>query len=769
MIKQKEMECRGMKLSKRILAALLSVCMLASSGGMQAEAYDKMSSDSEKVESRTEQELLEDRVEESLQDGRTGVRVPESRTEQETERTAEQNQTQEWETGVLNFIMQESEQIQVPGVQNVAASLGAEGEVVTQAWLQYKNTVTGQEFTTEAAGIAENMVRFSMEYNREEQKGLYELTGITWKTDRKSCRVLMSETDMRIVYGVNQAVETEPDEVLLNQELLEQVEANVVTLDENGRASSGNTMERVLDNAQAGSGLSLHSMTRGAKKMVIVLDPGHDSTHSGAGYNGLKEENLVLKIAQYCKTELQKYNGVSVYMTRETVSCANGGKSVDAATCNARRVEFAAGKKANVYVSFHLNASASSSANGIGVYYPNSNYRPAIGTEGKGLATEIYRKLAALGLATWAGGILIRNSQDNSRYPDGSLADYLAIIRRSKLAGFPAVLIEHAFISNTGDVNKFLNSDAKLKKLGVADAQGIAAYYGLSLKSDGGDDSGDEEREGEIPEISYVQSRNSSKLRVRWEDIPEADFYRVYRSTSENGSYSEIARVTGTSYDNSNLKAGKKYYYKLCAVYADETESELSEPVSGKTLAQPTLTKVISKTNEQINLTWTSVKDAKKYEIYRSESEEEGYEKIATLKAGQTTYMDREVEAHQTYLYKVRVRGGEQNGFSSFSNIYSGWAVKKTKVLSVTAKGKGALRITWKRNPKAYAYRIQRSTSQNRGYKTVATVKSKNTTSYTDRNLKSGQRYYYKIQVLNRVNRKTGYSGYCKPVAGTAK
>ena len=256
---------------------------------------------------------------------------------------------------------------------------------------------------------------------------------------------------------------------------------------------------------------------------------------------------------------------------------------------------------------------------------------------------------------------------------------------------------------------------------------------------------------------------------MRWEDIPEADFYRVYRSTSENGSYSEIAQVTGTSYDNSSLKAGKKYYYKLCAVYADETESELSEPVSGKTLAQPTLTKVISKTNEQINLTWTSVKDAKKYEIYRSESEEDGYEKIATLKAGQTTYMDREVEAHQTYLYKVRVRGGEQNGFSSFSNIYSGWAVKKTKVLSVTAKGKGALRITWKRNPKAYAYRIQRSTSQNRGYKTVATVKSKNTTSYTDRNLKSGQRYYYKIQVLNRVNRKTGYSGYCKPVAGTAK
>lgn len=761
-----------MKLSKRILAAFLSVCMIASSGSMQAEANDKMWSDSGQIESRTEEKLPANKMEERLPESRTEERLPENGTEQKPEKATEQNQPEGWETGVLNFIMQESEQIQVPGVQNVVAGLGVEGDVIRQAQLQYKNTATGQEFTADAAGIADNMVRFSMEYNREEQKGIYELTGITWKTEKNACRVLIRDTGMQVVYGVNQAVEAEPDEVLLNQELLDEVEANIVTMDENGRASSGYTVEHALDKAASGTGtgFSLHNMTRGAKKMVIVLDPGHDSTHSGAGYNGLKEENLVLKIAQYCRTELQKYSGVTVYMTRETQSCANGGKSVNASTCNARRVEFAAGKKADVYVSFHLNASASSSANGIGVYYPNSNYRPAIGAEGKGLATEIYRKLAALGLATWAGGILIRNSQDNTQYPDGSLADYLAIIRRSKLAGFPAVLIEHAFISNTGDVNKFLNTDAKLKKLGVADAQGIASYYGLTLKGAGEDDEDDDkERGGEIPEISYVQSRNSSKLRVRWEDIPEADSYRVYRSTSENGSYAEIARVPGTSYDNGGLTAGKTYYYKLCAVYADGTESELSEPMSGKTLAQPTLTKVISKTNEQINLTWTSIKDAKKYEIFRSQSEEEGYEKIATLKAGQTTYMDREVEAHQTYLYKVRVRGGEQNGFSSFSNIYSGWAVKKTKIYSVTAKGKGALRITWKRNPKAYAYRIQRSTFQNRGYKTVATIKSKNTTSYTDRNLKRGQKYYYKIQVLNRVNRKTGYSGYCKPAAGVTK
>ena len=40
--------------------------------------------------------------------------------------------------------------------------------------------------------------------------------------------------------------------------------------------------------------------------------------------------------------------------------------------------------------------------------------------------------------------------------------------------------MEHAFLSNANDVNKFLKTEAGLKKLGVADATGIAKYLGLS-------------------------------------------------------------------------------------------------------------------------------------------------------------------------------------------------------------------------------------------------------------------------------------------------
>lgn len=787
-----------MKASKRIAAVLLSACIMVTSMGMQAYAYqgsgetaepartergledtDEITEDSETIRENTKvitedteefaehaEKMQEDTEESANQTEKVREDTEESaKHEEEAQENAEESakhtekaQENAEEPGILNFIMQENEYIQTPGVQNIVAALGEEGGTLDGAVLWYRNRTTGRELTVQAAGIAGNMARFSMEYQSEDLAGIYELTKITWEQKGKSYQAVLADAGMEVVYGVNQTVESEPDELLLNQELLEEVEANVVTMDENGNPVSEDSVADVLGNAEGIPELSRKITTRGAKDMVIVLDPGHDSTHSGAFYHGYKEQDLVLKIAKSCKTELEKYGGISIYMTRETQSCPFGGGIVDSGTCNAKRVEFAAAKGADVYVSFHLNASPSSSAEGVGVYYPNSNYRPAIGAEGKGLATSIYQKLAALGLSTWASGILIRNSETNTQYPDGSLADYLAIIRRSKLAGFPAVLIEHAFLSNSGDVSQFLNSDAKLNNLGVADAQGIAAYYGLALKG--------EEDEKRTPEIASVQSRSSTKLRIAWNEVSDAVSYEICRSTEENGTYAKLGTTANTKYDDGTVTAGTPYYYKVCAVFENGEKSELSGAHIGKVLEQPKITKAVSVSSVQVDLTWNQVPDASKYELFRSEAKDGTYTKIATVKSGNTAYSDKNVKAQTTYYYKLRARGGEKTGYSSYSAVYSGWAVKKTKIVSVSSKTRTSLEIKWKKISRAYGYRIQRSDSKNGKYKTVATIKNGNTTKYVDKKLKTGKKYYYKVQTMNRVNKKTGYSGYCKAVSG---
>lgn len=229
--------------------------------------------------------------------------------------------------------------------------------------------------------------------------------------------------------------------------------------------ASGDTDDDTYDDDEnvykAGSGL------------VVVIDAGHGGYDGGAEstFNGVtySEKYMNLKIAQACRDELQKYYGVTVYMTRDDDTFV---KLED-------RTAYAKSVGADVFVSIHNNSSESGAANGATVFYPNSNYNASIGSTGEGLAQSILNNLTQFGLKN--NGVQIRNSESGDTYADGSLCDYYSVIRGSKKRGFPGLIVEHAFLSNQSDAEKYLNADAKLTALGVADAKGIAAYYGLSV------------------------------------------------------------------------------------------------------------------------------------------------------------------------------------------------------------------------------------------------------------------------------------------------
>ena len=748
-----------MKMRKRIIAMAVAMCVISTSAAPSVWAQEIGPGIQEGKEQTQE---LAEQAEEKLSAEQPGEQAEEKLSAEQPGEQAQAGQPQELEgqpgeqaqaePGILQFVMQESEFLQIPGIQNVVAGLGKDGTVLEDAFLHYVNTSTGQEFTARAQAVSGNMARFCMEYQQEEQSGVYVLDALDYQAEGKTYHVTLAEQDMEVSYGVNCQAEAEPDEVLVNQALLDEVEANVVTLDENGSVASDQSVEDVLGGLQAGGGAMFRSVPKAAKDMVVILDPGHDNTHAGAGYHGLREQDLTLKIALYCREELQKYGGVSIFMTRETGACPFGGWNATSADCNARRVEFAQSKKADVYVSFHLNASPSASAKGVGVYYPNSNYRKDISEEGKALATEIYQKLAALGLSTWADGIVIRNSENNTTYPDGSLADYLAIIRRSKLAGFPAVLIEHAFLSNASDVADFLNSDEKLQRLGIADAEAIAGYYNLSLR-------------GNSPTISGIQSRSSAKLRIQWQKVDGAVSYQLYRRASEETSYTRIAEVTKDSYDDNGLSPQNTYYYKVRAVLEDGERTKFSKPRAASPLAQPMLSSVISK-DGQLRLTWNEIEGASKYEVYRSEAADGEYKKIASQKAqAGVSYTDAAVSFDRHYYYKIRARGGENNGFGSYSEPMYGWAIQPSAIVRVSSKTSTSLLVKWKKVPNAYAYRLQRSIYKNKGYKTVATLRPADVTKYVDQKLKKGVKYYYRVVAVNRVNGKVGTSKVSGTVA----
>ena len=220
---------------------------------------------------------------------------------------------------------------------------------------------------------------------------------------------------------------------------------------------------------------------KAADDFVIVLDPGHDATHVGARGYGLKEEELNMKIALSCKAELEKYDGVKVYLTHPTIDCGLPGSSTR--ECLYSRPDYAKSVGASLYVSLHNNAGMDTS--GHEVYYPNANYIPEFNVEGAALAQCISDKLSDIGIND--RGIHTRDSNgdeddETNWYNDGSRADYYAVIRGSKKNGFIGLIVEHAYISNANDAS-LLGDDNMLALMGQADAQGIAEYYGFAKKS----------------------------------------------------------------------------------------------------------------------------------------------------------------------------------------------------------------------------------------------------------------------------------------------
>ena len=374
--------------------------------------------------------------------------------------------------------------------------------------------------------------------------------------------------------------------------------------------------------------------------LIVVLDAGHGGYDSGAVGNGLYEKNLNLKIAKYCKAELEKYAGVKVYMTRST----------DHFVALDQRVSIAAGHKADVFVSLHNNSAANSAASGTEVYYPNYNYRPSIGEKGRKLAGEIQKSLNSLGLSVCNNGIKSLDSKTGTRYPDGSLADFYAVIRGSKQSGFPGIIVEHAFISSASDASKYLNSDTKLKKLGVADAKGIASCYGLKKV---------EETETLQPtELTRVIGKSSNLVSLKWDKVKGVTGYEIFRSTSKNGTYKQIATVKkakNVTYKDKGVKAGKAYFYKVRPYKISGNKKEvapLSPEQKVKLLSRPKIA-VSKKTGSMVNVKWKQVKGALKYEVYRSTSKKGKYQMIATVQEIYN-YKDITRKAGKTYYYKVR-------------------------------------------------------------------------------------------------------------------
>ncbi|MDR0517313.1 MAG: InlB B-repeat-containing protein [Fibromonadaceae bacterium] len=70
------------------------------------------------------------------------------------------------------------------------------------------------------------------------------------------------------------------------------------------------------------------------------------------------------------------------------------------------------------------------------------------------------------------------------------------------------------------------------------------------------------------PDNVSASAQSSKNIIVSWGPVSDANSYKIYRSTSENGMYSLAGTSTSTSYTDKELSKVTTYYYKITSVNA---------------------------------------------------------------------------------------------------------------------------------------------------------------------------------------------------------
>lgn len=285
---------------------------------------------------------------------------------------------------------------------------------------------------------------------------------------------------------------------------------------------------------------------RAAKKQIVVMiDPGHGGKNLGAERGTMQEKTLTLITALTLKAELEKFEGISVYLTRQ--------EDVDISL--EERAKAAKAVNADYLISLHYNMSAEH------LFYGSEVWIPSLG--------ENYAKGYALGslvLDELDGYGLFRRGVKTKLNTRGT--DYYGVIRESTALGIPAILIEHCHLDHEEDVEHY-NSVEKLQAFGASDAAAIAKYFGLKSPITGVDYTGYPKQTVEAPvtargqdltppEYAGVevigQSDKTLSIRITAQDTDSGILY--YRWSFDNGaSWSKLeAMPQGTVTVTTDIK-----------------------------------------------------------------------------------------------------------------------------------------------------------------------------------------------------------------------
>lgn len=240
------------------------------------------------------------------------------------------------------------------------------------------------------------------------------------------------------------------------------------------------------------------------------------------------------------------------------------------------------------------------------------------------------------------------------------------------------------------------------------------------------------------------------QLVIMWNRVPHAQGYKVQRSDSKDGAYTDVVVYDGQPQEergftknntiiDSTAEAGKTYYYrvKACSEYRGEMDEGPYSDAQRVTY-YGVLNLGINTSSIQPLLIWNPVEGASAYRVWRKEA---GKEEEVIAQTSKTDFVDTSAQFYKNYSYRVQVVRDSTSGdmYEYYSNHATTYGIK-----NVTNAKESGLTIEWEGKDSNEGYRLYRYDASTSEYKLVA-ITAKGQNSFTDTGTEVGKSYKYRL------------------------
>ena len=269
-----------------------------------------------------------------------------------------------------------------------------------------------------------------------------------------------------------------------------------------------------------------------------------------------------------------------------------------------------------------------------------------------------------------------------------------------------------------------------------------------------------------IIEAPKLESIKASKgvLTLSWNKIEGATAYNIYRYNRETSKYERITWTKDTSIQLKDQPKGVTNTYRVKAYYKGNGKTVSSTYSNSQSAKLFTETKIqnIEQEGKALQITWTKVSGTNGYSVYRKKDTDKEWTYLdATAK---TTFTDKTAEEGVRYQYRI-LPYGKVNGvafFGPYSKSASGMVFRTIEISNTTTED-GDISFKWNEVPGVDGYNIYRYNEETKKWDYMNSVLKGN--SYTDRKVKEGNEYRYRIRPYYRtLTDKVKYGNYSEEI-----